>query len=279
MGGGGVPGPLRRPDAGGLPLRPAAVLPVVRRRRAGGADGDAGPHRAVPHVDGASAASPPRRSIGDCRLSAASTASPTSTDASPSNPAQYVRRPKVHPSKRRGIDRGELGAVPVHRRALRPMHAALAVLLGLNGLRVSEACATNIEDLGFERGHRTLRILGKGNKPADPARAAHGPDHRPGHRRTMRRPDPASPRRSTASTDAPPTAGSARSANEPGSDRSTPTCSAPRSSWPPSTPAYPSRRPDRRPPRRPRTTTLYDRRRQNFDRHAAYVVVAFVTSG
>jgi hypothetical protein len=28
----------------------------------------------------------------------------------------------------------------------------------------------------------------------------------------------------------------------------------------------------------PRTTTIYDRRRQNFDRHAAYVV-AFVTGG
>jgi integrase/recombinase XerD len=28
----------------------------------------------------------------------------------------------------------------------------------------------------------------------------------------------------------------------------------------------------------PRTTTVYDRRRQNFDRHAAYVV-AFVTGG
>jgi integrase/recombinase XerD len=26
----------------------------------------------------------------------------------------------------------------------------------------------------------------------------------------------------------------------------------------------------------PRTTTIYDHRRQNFDRHAAYVVVAFV---
>jgi hypothetical protein len=26
----------------------------------------------------------------------------------------------------------------------------------------------------------------------------------------------------------------------------------------------------------PRTTTIYDRRRQNFDRHAAYVVVAFI---
>jgi integrase/recombinase XerD len=38
--------------------------------------------------------------------------------------------------------------------------------LGLNGLRVSEACATDAEDLGFDRGHRTLRIIGKGNKPA-----------------------------------------------------------------------------------------------------------------
>jgi integrase len=29
----------------------------------------------------------------------------------------------------------------------------------------------------------------------------------------------------------------------------------------------------------PRTTTIYDRRRENFDRHAAYVVVAFVADG
>jgi integrase/recombinase XerD len=35
-----------------------------------------------------------------------------------------------------------------------------------NGLPVSEACATNVEDLGLECGHRTLGILGKGNKPA-----------------------------------------------------------------------------------------------------------------
>jgi integrase/recombinase XerD len=29
----------------------------------------------------------------------------------------------------------------------------------------------------------------------------------------------------------------------------------------------------------PRTTTVYDRRRQDLDRHAAYVVVAFVAGG
>jgi integrase len=40
------------------------------------------------------------------------------------------------------------------------------VLLGLNGLRVREACETNVEDLAVERGHRILRITGKGNKPS-----------------------------------------------------------------------------------------------------------------
>ncbi|MDA8043639.1 MAG: site-specific integrase [Actinomycetota bacterium] len=81
-----------------------------------------------------------------------------------SNPAEYVRRPTVHPSERRGMDRGERGRFLFA--AERFDHAALAVLLGLNGLRVSEACDTNIEDMAFERGHRVLRIVGKGNKPA-----------------------------------------------------------------------------------------------------------------
>ena len=73
-------------------------------------------------------------------------------------------------------------------------HAALAVLLGFNGLRVSEACATNVEDLAFERGHRTLRILGKGNKPATiplVPRTARTIDLAVGER--QRRPDPAPP--------------------------------------------------------------------------------------
>jgi integrase len=37
-------------------------------------------------------------------------------------------------------------------------------LLALNGLRVSEAIGAVIEDLGLERGHRTLTILRKGGK-------------------------------------------------------------------------------------------------------------------
>ena len=83
-----------------------------------------------------------------------------------SNPAQYARRPKVYPSEGRGLDRGELGTFLFTAERYDPDHAALAGLLGLNGLRVSEACSTDAEDLGFDRGRRTLRIVGKGNKPA-----------------------------------------------------------------------------------------------------------------
>ena len=82
------------------------------------------------------------------------------------NPAQYVRRPTVHPSERRGLDRGEMASFLLSAGRFDHAHAALAVLLGLNGLRVSEACDTNIEDMGMERGHRVLHIVGKGYKPA-----------------------------------------------------------------------------------------------------------------
>lgn len=108
------------------------------------------------------AGSPRRRSIGACPQSVASTGSPTSGRIG-SNPAQYVRRPQVHPSEARGLDRSELG-VFLFRGAVRPRSRRPGA--ASRGLRVSEACATNVEDLGIERGHRTLRILGKGHKPA-----------------------------------------------------------------------------------------------------------------
>ncbi len=75
-----------------------------------------------------------------------------------SNPAQYVRRPRVHPSAQRGMDRGELASFLYAAERTSPMHAALAVLLGLNGLRVSEAC-------GCE--HRRSRLRTWPSHPAD----------------------------------------------------------------------------------------------------------------
>jgi integrase/recombinase XerD len=83
-----------------------------------------------------------------------------------SNPAQCVRRPPVHPPERRGLDRGELARFLYTAERFDHTRAVLAVLLGLNGLRVSEACDTNVEDMGMERGHRVLHMLGKGHKPA-----------------------------------------------------------------------------------------------------------------
>jgi integrase len=41
---------------------------------------------------------------------------------------------------------------------------ALASLLALNGLRISEALGADIDDLEYERGHHTLKILRKGGK-------------------------------------------------------------------------------------------------------------------
>ena len=45
-----------------------------------------------------------------------------------------------------------------------PAEHALISLLALNGLRVSEATSADIEHLGLERGHRTLTITRKGGK-------------------------------------------------------------------------------------------------------------------
>ena len=81
------------------------------------------------------------------------------------NPAQYVRRPRVHPSERRGLDRTELGTFLFTAERFDHGHAALAVLLGLNGLRVSEACSTNVEDLAFERDTAPCGSSGRATGP------------------------------------------------------------------------------------------------------------------
>ena len=154
-----------------------------------------------------------------------------------SNPAQYVRRPQVHPSNARGLDRS--GSAP----SCSPPSTTTAitlrwrVLLGLKGLRVSEACATNVEDLGLERGHRTLGVLGKGNKPATiplVPRTARTIDLAVGERCRGRSCGDAT---GSGSTAARLTGGFARSASAPGWARCIRTCCGRRSSWRRSTPA------------------------------------------
>ena len=196
------------------------------------------------------------------------------------NPAQYVRRPRVHPNDAVGMDRGALGTFLFTAERFDHAHAALAVLLGLNGLRVSEACATDIEGLGLERGHRTLSIVGKGNKPAviplvpRTARTidlAIGERHkgpilrrRDGQRldrRTAHRWVRAIGRRAGLGT------------LYPHMLRAAFIMAALDAGVPLRDVQIAARHAD------PRTTTIYDRRRENFDRHAAYVVVAFVSGG
>jgi site-specific recombinase XerD len=81
------------------------------------------------------------------------------------NPASNVRRPKLRPeSTINGLDRNELGAFMVQAGLAVTRDHALACLLALNGLRVSEALNCDIDDLGLERGHHTLRVLRKGGQ-------------------------------------------------------------------------------------------------------------------
>ena len=79
------------------------------------------------------------------------------------NPAANVRRPRQRQeSTMSGLDRNELGAFLVQAGLSGTRDHALACLFALNGLRVSEALGTDVDDLGLERGHHTLRVLRKG---------------------------------------------------------------------------------------------------------------------
>jgi site-specific recombinase XerD len=81
------------------------------------------------------------------------------------SPAAHVRRPRLdYESHAAGLDRNELGALLVAAGFGPPAEHALISLLALNGLRVSEAVSADIEALGVERGHRTLVVTRKGGK-------------------------------------------------------------------------------------------------------------------
>ena len=139
------------------------------------------------------------------------------------------------------------------------MHAAPAVPLGLNGLRVSEACGANIEDLAVQRGHRTLAIVGKGNKPAViPGSTARTIDLAVGERHE----GPILCRRDGQRVDRRTADRWVRSIGRREElARCIRTCCGPGSSWPPWMPGCRCGM-SRSPPVTPtRTTTIYDRRR------------------
>jgi len=81
------------------------------------------------------------------------------------SPAAHVHRPRVdYESHAVALDRNELGALLVAAGLGTAGEHGLISLLALNGLRVSEAVGADVEHLGLERGHRTLTVTRKGGK-------------------------------------------------------------------------------------------------------------------
>jgi integrase/recombinase XerD len=84
----------------------------------------------------------------------------------PHAPADYVRRPTV-PAESPTLGLGHLqfeALITTARLSANPNDFALVALLGLLGLRIFEACGSNIADLGEDHGHRVLRVRDKGGK-------------------------------------------------------------------------------------------------------------------
>lgn len=81
------------------------------------------------------------------------------------SPVEHVKRPKVgSETTSTGLDRDELHELLAVASADGPRTQALVLLLALNGLRVSEALSTNVQDLATERGHHVVKITRKGGK-------------------------------------------------------------------------------------------------------------------
>ena len=93
------------------------------------------------------------------------------------NPCAHVRRPKVsQDSTRAGLDKDEWLRLLAAATKAGPVEHVLVRLLGMNGLRVSEACSLRACDLRQERGHDVAAVTRKGGKraniPLAPATAA-----------------------------------------------------------------------------------------------------------
>jgi site-specific recombinase XerD len=87
----------------------------------------------------------------------------------PTNPADAVTRPKVEwqGQKRTVLHPLEFAALLSVARSGGGTDHALVALLGMIGLRVSEACHADIDDIRYQSGYEILHVIGKGAKPAD----------------------------------------------------------------------------------------------------------------
>ena len=84
------------------------------------------------------------------------------------SPAENVRLPKVSRDRSQytSVSRGELSAMLRAADASCPTDSALLAVMGLLGLRVSEACSLDVDSADrYEMGHRMLDFTGKGGRP------------------------------------------------------------------------------------------------------------------
>ena len=193
----------------------------------------------------------------------------------PSRRPGRVTHPGVHPPAVRG---------PAHRRpaVANPCDFALVAMLGLLGLRIFEATAADIADLGEEHGHRVLRVCGKGTKivlvPLPPA-VGRAIDRAVGSRargpillntRGTRMDRHAATRRLRHLAE---TAGIQVTRAHPHMLRHTFVTTMLDAGVDLRDVQIAARHAD------PRTTMRYDRARQNLDRHPNYILAAYMASG
>ncbi|HSK55113.1 MAG TPA: tyrosine-type recombinase/integrase [Jiangellales bacterium] len=201
------------------------------------------------------------------------------------SPARWLRRPTVPPdSPTLGLTHLQFEALlSAARESANVNDFALVAMLGLLGLRIFEACATDITDVGEEPGHRVIRIVGKGTKivlvPLPPAigraidRALDGRIDGPllRNRRGAQMDRHAATRRLRHLADQAGVRLPRGCIRTCCGTPSSPPCSTPASTFatcrpPPATPT-------------PRTTMRYDRARKNLDRYPNYILAAHMASG
>jgi integrase/recombinase XerD len=200
------------------------------------------------------------------------------------SPAEYVRRPTVPPeSPTLGLSHLQFEAMlATARTSANPFDFALVAMLGLLGLRIFEACRSDIEDLGEEHGHRVLRVVGKAGKvvlvPLPPAvgRAIDtaAVDRSTGpillNRRQTRMDRHAATRRLKHLATS---AGVRMPRMHPHMLRHTYVTTMLDAGVPLRDVQIAARHAD------PRTTMRYDRARKNLDRHPNYILAAYMASG
>lgn len=199
------------------------------------------------------------------------------------SPAEHARLPRVRRDRTAytHLSRGELSTLLRAADDVSPAAGALLALMGILGLRVSEACELDVDCADrHERGHRMLTVAGKGatltgipvpvpvGRRIDDARA-----DRPSGPLILRRDGSRMTRRSAARVVARATTAAGIGKHvSPHDLRAAAITAALDSGIPLRDVQTMARHAD------PRTTEIYDRGRRDIDRHGAYILASYLAA-